>query len=238
MRLLALPAFALVLTLLAPAALAQGADFQFTDPRGDVTMGGGEDAYAGKGAAALDVTMVRLTESGSDLIIELWLADLSTASSRLGEPGYSIQYAVGFITPGSSEGWEARALYGGREYTGESGGSWRWQMHDIDADKWPSADGRASGNKLIWTIPRTQIEVTEGATLTDWHVNTWASGDDFEQYGDRAQTTGTYTLGAGQTGADGDDTANEGEPRLLPGPALPLVVGLLPLVGTRLRRHE
>ncbi|MBW3582965.1 MAG: hypothetical protein KY455_07700 [Euryarchaeota archaeon] len=171
-----------------------GADFAFGDPRGDTERSG--KRYLAAGAAALDVVKMRLHDRGTSLEFHLVMKSLSGIADGLEEDGFHAQYALSFVTADDPEGYSVRALFGGMDYTQQPGGGWRFQLHEKGADEWADADGKVLGSALVWKVSYGTLGVRSGDQLSGWSVQTWASGDTLEQYGDWADTERSHVLGS------------------------------------------
>lgn len=170
------------------------------DPEGDVE--GSDGIVTGGGVPATDILQASISEVGADLVFTLTLVDLESVQDEPSDPNYHVQYAFSFITRDGHEGYSMRALYEGPGRNGAaSAGGWSFNMHDRDTDQWPEAHGWLDGSTLVWQVPRSAFDVATGTTLREIGVNTWASFDERDQYGDRAQAEATYVVGAPESNA-------------------------------------
>ncbi len=175
------------------ASITSGA--LIADPEGDVE--GRDGIVTGGGVPATDILKASIGEAGADLVFTLALVDLESVQDEPRDPNYHVQYAFSFITRDGHDGYSMRALYEGPGRNGAaSAGGWSFNMHDRDADEWPAAHGWLDGSTLVWQVPRSAFDVATGTELREIGVSTWASFDERDQYGDRAQAEATYVVGA------------------------------------------
>ncbi len=205
-----------------------GAAVMVADPEGDVERGG--DPYGGAGAASTDILHACVADAGADLLFELALADLGELQDELQHDGFHAQYALSFTPDPEAEGYSARATFGGRNYTGEPGGAWRFSVHDMAADEWPEAVGQAVENSLVWQVPKDMIGVDDETRLTQWRANTWNSYESLDQYGDHADGRSAYRVSAPSSVAPPDSSplqeflrSQRPDDRESPGPGLALL---------------
>lgn len=155
------------------------------DDAGDVTRG--SDPYDGPGAGSVDVLAARAWLTDEGVQFELDLADLGSLAEEDGTPGFHAQYALSFHTEEDHAGWSMRA-------TSRAGGDWDLQLHDKERDEWPDALGAVREDTITWRIPMEMLGVGRGDALWGWHVATWNSADDADQYGDWAEGAATVPL--------------------------------------------
>jgi len=166
-----------------------GAWTAFTDAQGDVSEMG--RPYDGAGARGADALAARLADAGDTFVIELQVDELDAIEEEREEAGFHAQYALCFTVHGGEQCM--RATYRGSGM-GEDG--WSFQRHAVADDAWHPIHGLASGDSLIWTLPKAELEIGDGDILDDWSLQSWNSYDERGQHGDTASGFGAFVVGA------------------------------------------